>query len=109
MIIPISSASQGEQHPLYCIKCWEHQKRVQAEDTVPPAFGSLSREEKVLRLGLVVAPDSSNGILNRHVNDRSHLLLRHVGIDMLESLKDSSPLPYPMMKPMSESSRANHA
>jgi hypothetical protein len=32
MIIPISSASQGEQHPLYCIKCWEHQKRVQAED-----------------------------------------------------------------------------
>ena len=49
MIIPISSASQGEQHPLYCIKCWEHQKQVQAKDTVLPAFGSLSREEKVLR------------------------------------------------------------
>jgi hypothetical protein len=108
MIIPLS-ASQGEQHPLYCIKCWEHQKRVQAEDTVPPAFGSLSHEEKVLRLGIVVAPDSSNGILNRRVNNRSHLLLRHVGIDMLESLKDSSPRPYPTTKPMSESCHANHA
>ena len=61
MIIPISSASQGEQHPLYCIKCWEHQKRVQAEDHRLGSKTTLSFVTTASRLKFV--PNASSASL----------------------------------------------
>ena len=49
----ISALSQGENSPIWCIKCWEERKRADREqrDVVP--FASLNRNDQMLRLGVV--------------------------------------------------------
>lgn len=53
LLVRISALSQGENSPIWCIKCWEERKRADREqrDVVP--FASLNRNDQMLRLGVV--------------------------------------------------------
>jgi hypothetical protein len=92
-------------NPLFCIKCWEEYKRQQQADMLPDVFGSLTREEKALRMGVVVPNGSHASTVTRHINNRVDHVSRYVSNDVLDTLQQNSPRPFPTLRPMSADAR----
>ena len=78
------------------------------EETLPDAFESLSRDEKLLRLGILESSTVPRTI-NRHINNRLEHLAKYVDEETIESIKQNSPRPYPTVRPMDKRARENHA
>jgi len=100
LVVLISSSSLGD-FLLYCIKCWETKKRDEADNIEPVPFDSLSRDEKMLRLG-VIPSGTSPATLTRNIMKRNELLAKYVDPEMLDTIQQSSPRLYPTTTPMSE-------
>jgi hypothetical protein len=113
-IVPLSPTSQGQHHPLLCIKCWEKHKqdKYQQQDHAPlspSTFSNLRPDAQALRLGVLVDEGVSPRTVRRHITNREELLVRYADGSTLASLRDNSPRPYPTVRPMDKAARATHA
>mmetsp|Transcript_23979 Transcript_23979/g.43467 ORF Transcript_23979/g.43467 Transcript_23979/m.43467 type:complete len:320 (+) Transcript_23979:27-986(+) len=108
LLVRISALSQGENSPIWCIKCWEERKRADREqrDVVP--FASLNRNDQMLRLGVVPSGTDPRTRM-KNIQDRERLLSQYVEPDMLQTIKQNKPRPYPTTIPMSKGARDSHA
>ena len=114
MQVPISAASQGD-NPIYCIKCWEQRIRVTNEQSEVVPFDRLSREEQMLRNGVIPSGTSATTItryaleiavmslcllvicfahdcccyccLSRNITNRLELLSKYAEDDILETIQ----------------------
>jgi hypothetical protein len=113
-IVPLSPTSQGQHHPLLCIKCWKKHKqdKYQQQDHAPlspSTFSNLRPDKQALRLGVVVNEGVSTRTVHRHITNREELLARYADGSTLASLHDNSPRPYPTIRPMDKEARATHS
>jgi hypothetical protein len=62
-------------------KCWEKQKREQADGVLPSAFANLRRDKKMLRMGRVsswIQPGAHTSTVTRHIYSRIEHVSKYV-------------------------------
>jgi hypothetical protein len=99
LCVPVTDSSQGTQNPLFCIKCWESRKRELADSAMDEDFDSLSRQERMLRLGVIPSGTTARTERN-NITKRMELLQKYIEEDMLHTIQQNRPRPYPTHRPM---------
>jgi hypothetical protein len=99
LCVPVTDSSQGTQNPLFCIKCWESRKRELADSAMDEDFDSLSRQDRMLRLGVIPSGTTARTERN-NITKRTELLQKYIEEDMLHTIQQNRPRPYPTHRPM---------
>ena len=90
----------------YCIRCWE--KKTKDEDDIP--FHKCKTEEKFFRLGQIVPSNVTGSQLNRRIATLRTTIFEAVqDKDLVYSILNTHPRPFPTALPMIKKNREEHA